>query len=188
MLRAKADAAIALYGNAAQMQHRYTVGMARLLNDATRRDVLIANEAIPTCTVMVAAYGQPAVSVIIEGNLAAFGDAMGASYTGEQLTIIAGDVIAAYHYLTVADIVLALKMGREGKFRDQQGNNISKTFGTLSASVVMDVIYKYCRDVRNVEIDRREKAKNAAAMADHVALLRRLEEERRQNNGTKTKK
>ena len=187
VLANKADAALKEYGTVAQMQRRYTPGIAPLIEDVARRDVLIGNEAIPTCTVMVAAYGRPAVSVIIEGNLAAFGDAMGATYNGEQLAQIAGDILSAYHYLTLADIILALKMGREGKFRDAQGNNIAKTYGVLSAAVVADIMYRYCRDVRNVELDRRQQAKNKIAV-DYTALLRRRAEERRQEDGKKTEK
>lgn len=165
------------------MQRRYTADIAPLLNDPSRRDVLIGNPTLPSCTVMCKAYGQPNVSVIVEGYLAAFGDAMGATYTGEQLKQIAGDVLSAYHYFTLAEVLLALKMGREGKFRDAQGNNVAKTYGTMSAAVVLDVLYYFNKNVRFVEIDRRERNKVQATTANFAEFLQSKELQRRLNNG-----
>lgn len=168
-----------MFGSVAEMQRRHTGSLIQAISDPQRRADLIGNPNLPTCTVLCAAYGRPNVAVILEGHLASFGDAMGATYNAQQLQQIADDVLTAFHYLSFAEVILALKLGREGRFRDAQGRNVATTYGPLSSSVVMDILYRYCKDVRNPEIDRRERAQQKASVEEFAAFLRSKDLERR---------
>lgn len=123
---------------------------------------MITTTSVPTLTIARLTFGIAVVNTVVKEHLFSLVRAFGIKTTPDAVSEIASDIITGYSHLKITEIMLALKMMREGKFRegfDGSGNR-AEMFGVLSSAVICDCINRFCHDYRNPILDKkmREKA------------------------------
>lgn len=148
---------VAKYGDATAFVQHHTVAIQPVLQDPQRREKMILYKA-PSQAAMVQAYGREVVELIVRGYVMQLADASGIGYTTEQVKMCASDIVSGWHYLTIYEIAAALKMAREGRFRNPKTDrNLATMYGAFSAVAISDCIAAFVSEVRNPLIDRYEE-------------------------------
>lgn len=152
----RCEAAVAQFGERSQMVKHHTIDILPVLADPQRRDAMILHPA-PSVALMSQAYGRDVVELVVEGHVMQLADAIGVPYKREQVKMCAGDIVSAWYYLTIYEIVAALKMAREGRFRDNNGRNMATMYGQFSSAAVIDCIAFFVRNYRAPLRDKQEQ-------------------------------
>ena len=158
----RCSAALAKYGDAAQMVKHHTIDILPVLADPQRRDAMILYPA-PAMALMAQAYGREKVELVVEGHVMQLADAMGVQYERKQVKMCASDIVSGWYYLTIYEIAAALKMAREGRFRDNNGRNMATMYGAFSSAAVIDCIAFFVKNYRAPLIDQQEQQQRADA-------------------------
>lgn len=119
---------------------------------------MITTSTAPTLFVARITFGDALVQTIIIAHLTELAIAEGVSYTPQSLAAIAEDVMSGYGDLKITEIILALRMIREGKFRtgDNDENNRGKFYSTISTGVICDCLNRFRFEYRNPILQRHE--------------------------------
>lgn len=150
--------------------------------DTTRAD-LVTTEVAPTLNIAKMAYGFGYVNMVVSEHLTALAMAMGATATDTTINMVAYDVINGFGYLKITEIILAIRMMREGKFRSgiAGADNRAHFFGQLTSDVVCDCLNRFCIEFRNpildaveqkrVDEEREKRMMNAATPEQRAKII-----------------
>lgn len=134
------------------------------------RENMVTTDNAPTLTIASYSFGATSVRAIISAHLTSLILAYGIhGTTPVEVDIIASDIMSGFPHLKITEIMLALKMMREGKFREGRdgSSNRGEMYGSLSSSVICDCINRFCIEYRNPVLEK----------AENEEKLRRLKEE-----------
>lgn len=138
------------------------------LTDPDKRDLLITSEKIPSVTIARKAFGDAPIKLILRSHLFELAQATGIQSTAENIDAIIDDIISGYGYLKISEIILALKMMRESKFREgRDGSGNRGTFyGRLDGQVITDCINRFVVEYRNPLLDKVENERRRQRFAE----------------------
>lgn len=134
-------------------------GVVHYLKNPDWKDDMIANPAYPSLTIAKYAFGGSVVQAVVMRHLYELKKNFGVTATDEQMQCIAEDIVDEYGFLKVSEIILFFKMFRSGKFRLNDTDR-AKMYGGFSGEVIMDCLYQYKHDYRDVTLRRLEDEEN----------------------------
>ena len=154
----KCSAVLTRFGDKTQMIQHHTQGIAEVLSDPTRREKMILHPS-PSVALMVQAYGREPVQLVVEAYVMQLADSVGVQYSRDSIKVCAQDIVTGWYYLTLYEVAAALRMAREGQFRDTNGRNIATMYGCFSSAAVIDCIAAFVRQVRNPLLEKEQSRK-----------------------------
>lgn len=123
------------------------------------KEAMIMSERVPSLAIASYAFGKSSVNTLLKAYLFQTSKALGLTADEENISLIVQDVVSGYPDFKITDIILALAMMRQGKFRTgiDGRDDAGKMFGTMSSEIICNALYRYRFEVRNPIIQQQEQ-------------------------------
>ena len=156
-IQQRCGAMVQKYGSAKGFIAAYAVEkFMQRYNDPQMRAAMVV-DCRESVTISVKSFGRFIVVTAIMPYVMQLCISCGVAYDAQAVELVTADIIDGFGYLSVPQIICALKYAREGRLKDGNGKNICTMYGTLSGSVVMDCINAFIRNFRNPAIEKEEQ-------------------------------
>lgn len=153
----RCGAMVQKYGSAKGFISAYAVeNFMRRYTDPQERAAMVV-DCRESVTISVKTFGRFNVVTAIMPYVMQLCISCGVAYDAQAVELVTADIIDGFGYLSMSQIICALKYAREGRLKDGNNKNICTMYGTLSGSVVMDCINAFVRNFRNPAIEKEEQ-------------------------------